>query len=347
MSYQEINFLFKPPLENHNLGHNLLINDELNSEKTTQELNPRITLEMLLQIFEEYGALSVSTEDANLDTLDEAPLYAEPNLIDSLPEMASENLPWQEIKVTILFDDQANIPEILTAIKDEFEYAIDIYELKKIDEQNWVHLTQSQFPPILIGDQIAIVPSWHAQGEFANRRACLQLDPGLAFGTGSHPTTALCLNWLDEYFAKHAVQDNPLASEFRVLDYGCGSGILAMAAYKLGATEVIGVDIDEQAVQASEINFLNNQIPAKLYTTDMDISQYYQNCDLVLANILSNPLKLLAPLLPQFLKKEGYLLLSGILERQTNELIEYYAPYINLQVYQIKEEWVCLFGQKI
>ena len=201
--------------------------------------------------------------------------------------------------------------------------------------QDWVRLTQSQFEPIEITPQLWIVPTWHEADETDAQRINLRLDPGLAFGTGSHPTTRLCLKWL--------VQHLPTAQGATVLDYGCGSGILAIAAKKLGAGTVLGTDIDAQAVQSSVDNALMNQTDAQFVLPDaMPQDGKYQ---IVIANILSNPLKLLAPALVNYVQSGGFLVLSGILERQTEELIQAYAPYMEMSLWRAEDGWICLVGQ--
>lgn len=307
-------------------------------------------LETILQAFTELGALSITTEDANADTLDEVPLYGEPDM----PSMPI----WEQTLVKILFDETADIPDMLNLIKEELNLELQ-GQIHKIDDQNWVALTQAQFEPINIGKHVLITPTWHYQTEQAyTQTAVLQLDPGMAFGTGSHPTTHLCGQYLSAYYDSYLNTDplktqtnvehfpNQILKNAKVLDYGCGSGILAMIASKLGCKQAIGVDIDEQAVLATKQNAAFNQLNIQAMTSNEDLSRYYGTFDLVLANILSNPLKLLAPMLPKFLNTGACLVLSGILDRQTQELIDVYAPYLELEVFGIQDGWVCLVGKK-
>src|SRR5690606_11288802 len=198
-----------------------------------------------------------------------------------------------------------------------------------------VRLTQSQFDPIQVDERIWIVPSWHnVPPEAVQAPVCIRLDPGLAFGTGSHPTTHLCLAWLGDH----------VQTGVSVLDYGCGSGILAIAASKLGASSVTGVDIDAQAVQSTLDNAEANQVDVQAVLPDALEPATF---DLVVANILSNPLKVLAPMLCQRVAPGGRLALSGVLERQADEVAEAYAPWIRLSVWRARDGWVCLHGQRL
>jgi ribosomal protein L11 methyltransferase len=202
-----------------------------------------------------------------------------------------------------------------------------------VAEQDWVRLTQSQFDPIEITPKLWIVPSWHAPKSDANI-INLRLDPGLAFGTGSHPTTCLCLEWLEQASLHHK----------RVLDYGCGSGILAIAALKLGAAHAVAIDIDPQAVQSAQANAIANQV---MLTTGLpNASSRHGTFAIVVANILSNPLKVLAPTLTEHVEPGGYLVLSGVLERQAQEVIAAYGAHMPMLVWKAKEGWVCLVGQR-
>ena len=207
---------------------------------------------------------------------------------------------------------------------------------------DWVRLTQSQFPPIQVGHRIWIVPSWHrdslevppASGQQGGGDAIhIELDPGLAFGTGSHPTTHLCLEWLEHHLQGHET----------VLDYGCGSGILAIAARKLGAGDTMAVDIDGQAMQTTRHNALVNAVRLQAMLPDALPEQTFQ---VVVANILSNPLKVLAPMLANRVVPGGLLALSGVLEWQADEVAKAYAPWLTLSVWKEREGWVCLHGRR-
>jgi ribosomal protein L11 methyltransferase len=203
------------------------------------------------------------------------------------------------------------------------------FALGRVEEENWVALTQAQFDPIRISGRLWIVPSWHAAPD--PTAINLLLDPGMAFGTGSHPTTRLCLEWLE--------RTQPEGKT--LLDYGCGSGILAIAAAKLGATTVAGVDIDPQAVTAAQANAEKNGVVARFDVSTASLDKEY---DLVIANILANPLRVLAPALCGHVRPGGRLALSGILAEQAAELIDLYAPWIPLAVADTQEGWVCLAG---
>ncbi|GHA68371.1 ribosomal protein L11 methyltransferase [Formosimonas limnophila] len=273
----------------------------------------------------EAGALSVAVEDEWADTDAEQPLYGEPGLEPTTNA-------WAQSRLVILVDPETGIDDMLDVACDAISMTVPAYETRKVEAQDWVRLTQSQFEPISITEHLWIVPTWH-ETEGNATRINLRLDPGLAFGTGSHPTTRLCLQWLSAELPKDAT----------VLDYGCGSGILAIAAKKLGASKVIGTDIDPQAVQSAVDNASANDAAAQFVLPDgMSSGQY----GVVVANILSNPLKLLAPALVGYVADGGHLVLSGILERQTNELIAAYAPYMPMHVWRADDGWICLVGQK-
>jgi ribosomal protein L11 methyltransferase len=197
-----------------------------------------------------------------------------------------------------------------------------------IEDQDWVRATQAQFGPIAIGDRLVIVPSWCEAPQGA---VAITLDPGLAFGTGSHPTTRLCLEWLQDCLERGAT----------VLDYGCGSGVLAIAAMKLGAREVVGTDVDPQAIRASRDNARANAVEATFVLPDALALRAF---DVVVANILANPLILLAPALAARVHPGGRLALSGILESQAADVIAAYAPWFTLRAWRASEGWVLLAG---
>ena len=273
----------------------------------------------------ELGALAVSLEDANADSEDEQPLFGEPG-------MEPESAAWNLNNVVALFRNKAEGEQIFGEIPGEL---LDDAEIlyTEVPQEDWVRLTQSQFDPIPISARLWIVPSWHEPQDIDDR-INLVLDPGLAFGTGSHPTTALCLRWLSEF---------PLKGQ-SVLDYGCGSGILGIAALKLGASEAIGVDIDPQAVDSTAYNAGNNGVEMPCGLPDFPLAK--RQFPVVVANILSNPLKVLAPSLCNHVESGGQLVLSGVLARQAEEVIEHYRQWINLAVWAERDGWVCLHGQK-
>jgi ribosomal protein L11 methyltransferase len=295
------------------------------------------TAEELGEALMELGALSVSVEDAQADTPDESPLYGEPGMI---PEQEA----WNESFVQALFDDSLweNFPQHTEAILAELSAAgipIDVYTESVIADQNWVELTQSQFEPISITEKLWVVPSWHSRpAHLPEDAVCLAVDPGLAFGTGSHPTTKLCLQWLEK------LSNDGLLIDRSVLDYGCGSGILAIAAKKLGSGYTLGIDIDPQAMVSGNQNALNNEVSIEFSLPDHSIAN--PHFDVVVANILANPLQVLAPAISSYLKKGSFLALSGILERQAKDVIAVYAPWVHLHIENTVDGWVLLVGQQ-
>ena len=284
----------------------------------------------------ELGALSVTVEDDAAGGYDENPLYGEPGLS---PEVQA----WDRSSVTALFNpeiDQSDaldfISNLLASLKD-LGFDISPPEERRVEEQDWVRLTQSQFAPIQIGKRIWVVPSWHDAPSNDPEAICLAVDPGLAFGTGSHPTTHLCLLWLEQ----HTQLRNQT-----LLDYGCGSGILAIAAAKLGCTEVVGTDIDPQAITAARSNAQINQVEIQLILPNEGAIELAPESkyDIVMANILANPLQVLAPALVNKIRPGGQIVLSGVLARQAEEVIATYRPWLELSIWKESEGWVCLQG---
>lgn len=275
----------------------------------------------------EAGALSACAEDADLDTPDEQPIFGEPG-----SEASPEG--WQTNRVVALLPDGVDPAQLLAQAQTELSFALDSHwQLRDVPNEDWVKLTQSQFEPIPVGSRLLIVPTWHRNDSQDTDRICLELDPGLAFGTGSHPTTHLCLKWLQ----------TEMPANGQLLDYGCGSGILAIAAARLGAAHVVGVDIDEQAVVSARHNARANGVDLDaMLPDDLPAGEF----DVVVANILSNPLKVLAPMLSHRVRMGGYLLLSGVLARQADEVADAYAPWLELRVYESLDGWVCLAGQR-
>jgi ribosomal protein L11 methyltransferase len=278
----------------------------------------------------EAGALSVSVEDADEGTAAEQPLFGEPGM--EPPESA-----WERSRVVALapadVDHAALVDEAIRASGLNLKHDQVSFSLREVADQDWVRLTQSQFDPIHIGKNIWVVPSWHAAPD--PDALVLELDPGLAFGTGSHPTTRLCMEWLEA----HAPRG------LSVLDYGCGSGILALVAKKLGANIVAGVDIDAQAIAAARYNSERNACEIDYYLPEQFTQALPHTVfDIVVANILSSPLKLMAPMLCKRIGPSGRLVLSGILSRQADEVIAAYAPFIALTVWAEREGWVALSG---
>ena len=283
----------------------------------------------------ELGALSVTVEDDAAGGYDENPLYGEPGLS---PEVQA----WDRSAVTALFNPDIDasgsaefIPELLESLK-EAGFQLAPPQEKTVEEQDWVRLTQSQFAPIQIGERIWVVPSWHDAPSDPNA-ICLAVDPGLAFGTGSHPTTHLCLLWLEQ---QGNLQNQSL------LDYGCGSGILAIAAAKLGCNPVVGTDIDPQAMVAARSNAEINNTTIRFVLPNEGAVELAAETkyDIVMANILANPLQVLAPALVNKMKVGGRIVLSGVLARQAEEVIATYSQWLKLSVWKESEGWVCLHG---
>ena len=272
----------------------------------------------------ELGALSVSVEDADADTAGEHALFGEPG-------MPAPRGGWQRSVLRALFPTEEEATEAATLLLAQ-EWAGDVHvqSLSKVEDQDWVRLTQSQFAPVEITESFWIVPSWHEPPAAATKS--IRLDPGLAFGTGTHPTTRMCLRWI----ARHA---SPWP---RVLDYGCGSGILAIGAALFGARDIDAVDIDPAAVESTRANARANGVVLDAGLPDAAQGAY----PLVLANILATPLKLLAPLLCGHLADGGDLVLAGILERQADELKQAYAPWLVLEVGDSEDGWILMTGRK-
>lgn len=282
-----------------------------------------LVAEQLSDILFDCGALSVTIEDQHAGTSLEQPIFDEPG-------METEQL-WKSSRLIALFDKSIDLKQIVSSAQDNLGIQLN-YTQEVIDDQDWVSLSQDQFKPIKVNERLYIVPSWHASPDLAATN--IILDPGLAFGTGSHPTTFMCLQWLAEHLKPHHT----------VLDYGCGSGILAISAKMLGSQHVDGVDIDPQAIEASLANCQTNAVTLDFYLPHEFKPRQY---DLVIANILSNPLRILASLLSSYVKAGGDIILSGILDTQTDEISQIYAPWFNMEVYRTQEGWVCLHGVRL
>jgi ribosomal protein L11 methyltransferase len=286
------------------------------------------TAALLSDALMDLGALSAGIEDAHAGTAEEQPIFGEPGMDAPGPHPHV----WHDSLVTALFPPEADIELILAAAATQAGLsATPPHSIEALEERDWVRLTQSQFDPIRISSRLWIVPSWHESPD--PHAINLELDPGLAFGTGSHPTTRLCLQWLDD----------SLRQGESVLDYGCGSGILAIAAKKLGAGEVVGVDIDPQAVQASRDNAQRNGVDIRFALPDgLARAQY----DVVIANILSNPLRVLAPALAASVKTGGRIVLSGVLAEQAEEMNALYGEWFDMAPARTDEGWARLTGIK-
>lgn len=276
----------------------------------------------LSEVLLELGALSVDMHDADADTPAEQAIFGEPG-------EPTAHL-WSHNRVTALFAKNAPIDDImLEAARNIGLEQPPAYSTATLEDNDWVRLTQAQFNPIRISQRLWIVPTWHTPSDPGAIN--ITLDPGLAFGTGSHPTTRLCLRWLDA----------SITGGESVLDYGCGSGILAIAALKLGAASATGVDVDAQAVQASRDNAAANQVSAKFFLPD---AAPKLQADIVVANILTNPLKVLAPLLANAVRQGGQIVLSGILSEQAAGVEKIYAQWFDLKPAIMEDGWACLSG---
>jgi ribosomal protein L11 methyltransferase len=284
-------------------------------------LAPVDEVETLSEALDALDALSVSVEDADAQTPAEQALFGEPG-------MPPPKAGWERSRIVSLFATETlarDAAGVLAA--QDFFAGCRVVAIQPVPEQDWVRLTQSQFTPVDITPDFWIVPTWHEPP--AEAKQVIRLDPGLAFGTGTHPTTRMCLRWI----AGRVGQDLG-----RVLDYGCGSGILAIGAAKFGATDIDAVDIDPPAVESTRANAEANHVRLNAGLPDKASGQYRT----VLANILATPLKVLAPLLCAHVEKGGHLVLAGILDRQAEELKEAYAPYCRLTVHDEQEGWILM-----
>ncbi len=283
-------------------------------------LCPEDRVDVLSDALDALDALSVSVEDADAQTPAEQALFGEPG-------MPPPKDGWQRSRMVALFAQEAQAQEAvhLLSVQDFFD-GCRILGVQAVADQDWVRLTQSQFSPVEITPDFWIVPTWHEPP--AQAQQIIRLDPGLAFGTGTHPTTRMCLRWI----AQHGVQGQ------RVLDYGCGSGILAIGAAKYGANDIDAVDIDEAAVTSTVLNAQANGVNLLAGLPDKAKGPYQT----VLANILATPLKVLAPLLCSYVAPSGALVLAGILARQADELKAAYAPWIQLEVADSEDGWILM-----
>ena len=280
-------------------------------------------IDLLSEELESSGALSIFIQDKNLNNSNEELIFGEPH--------SGPNKFWATSQIQALFSDSVDIKRIQHELISNFKDINFVFNTSFVSETDWVKLSQSQFKPICIKNRIKIVQSWN---EIENPKLInIILDPGLAFGTGAHPTTHLCTEWLIDNVSK----------EKKVLDYGCGSGILAIAAHKLGAKMVKGVDIDPQAIIASKENGAINQCDIQWLNTDKN---FKFQADLVIANILSSALSVLAPLLASYCSPKGKIALSGILESQESQIKKIYSPWFKFEKTLKSEGWICLSGVK-
>ena len=281
---------------------------------------PQDRVETITEALDALDALSISVEDADAETDAEQALFGEPG-------MPAPREGWNRSRVVALFQTEAQASEAAGLLSvQEFFDGCAIGAIEALEDQDWVRLTQSQFAPVDITPTFWIVPTWHEPPPEAQK--IIRLDPGLAFGTGTHPTTRMCLRWI----AKHDFAGQ------RVLDYGCGSGILAIGAAMHGAQLVDAVDIDEAAVTSTELNAQANGVTLTAGLPEKAQGQY----QIVLANILATPLKVLAPLLRSHVAVGGHLVLAGILERQAQELQDAYAPHCHLEVSDNEDGWILM-----
>ena len=306
-------------------------------------LLPEAAVDPISDALEALDALSVSLEDADAQTPAEQALFGEPG-------MPPPKSGWQRSRLVALFPSEALAREAaaLLAAQDFFA-GCSVVDIREVPEQDWVRLTQSQFAPVEITPEFWIVPTWHEPP--AQAVHVIRLDPGLAFGTGTHPTTRMCLRWIANH-PNSSTQSSPvnsspqddhtLAAQWgRVLDYGCGSGILAIGAAKFGAEQVDAVDIDPAAVESTRANAEANSVQINFGLPDKAQGSYQT----VLANILATPLQVLAPLLCSHVAKGGNLVLAGILERQADVLKTAYAPWCSLQVSDSQDGWILMTAQ--
>ena len=281
---------------------------------------PEDRVELLSEALEALDAVSVSVEDADAQTPAEQALFGEPG-------MPPPKDGWQRSRILALFAAEGGAREAADLLQaQDFFAGCALLGLSPLPDQDWVRLTQSQFAPVEITPDFWIVPTWHEVP--AQARKTIRLDPGLAFGTGTHPTTRMCLRWI-------AQQSGPFG---RVLDYGCGSGILAIGAAKFGATDIDAVDIDEAAVESTRLNAEANGVSVNAGLPEKAGGLYA----IVLANILATPLKVLAPLLCAHVAQGGSLVLAGILERQADELKAAYSPFLALDVSDCEDGWILM-----
>ncbi len=294
------------------IGHSITIDL---SREAADQLSDRLL---------EDDVLSVSVEDAFEGTDAEQPIFGEPGSNAGL---------WDRCRVTVMFASGIDARAALRCAAAELDIRLPEFQVVEVQDVDWVKQNQDQFQPIRISDIIWIVPSWHAAPD--ERAINIVLDPGAAFGTGSHPTTRLCLQWLESH--------REILAGFAMLDYGCGSGILAIAGMKLGAGRAWGVDIDPNAVEVARFNAEQNKVNVSFFDTS---NRLEARADVTVANILSNPLKVLAPLLASHTVPGGTLVLAGVLDHQAEEIISIYREWFDLSVWKREEGWSCIAGAR-
>lgn len=267
------------------------------------------------------GAMAVDVSDAAAGTSQEKPAFGEPGSVVEQP--------WERGLIRALFPAAVDLPAAMAQVFEAAGLAHEGYRVERVDDKDWVRATQDQFVPQQISGRLWVVPSWHAAPEPG--AVNIILDPGLAFGTGAHPTTRLCLRWLDAH----------LQGGESVIDFGCGSGILAIAALKLGAAAASGVDVDEQALLAARFNAVQNQVDVQFHDAADKLGGPAR---IVIANILTNPLRVLAPLLARLTEPCGRVVLSGVLADQADEVNAAYLPWFEMDTLEHDDGWVLLSG---
>ena len=286
---------------------------------------PEERVEDVCEALDALDALSVSVEDMDAQTESEQPLFGEPG-------MPAPKEGWNRSRIVALFPEAALAAQAQALLQlQDFFAGCEALGIHEVEQQDWVRLTQSQFQPVEITPEFWIVPTWHELPEGA--QTSIRLDPGLAFGTGTHPTTRMCLRW---------IATQPRNSLGRTLDYGCGSGILAIGAAKFGATDIDAVDIDPDAVVSCELNASANEVQLNAGLPEKAQGTYKT----VLANILATPLCMLAPLLCGHVQAGGDLVLAGILESQADELKKAYAPFLQLEVADNQDGWILMTAKR-
>lgn len=285
---------------------------------------PREHADAFGDVLIEHGAISVNVDDALEGTSDEKPIFGEPGADAGL---------WNECRLTTLFAPTVDVERVFNDAVKSLDILPPRFEINVLEDEDWVQKNRDQFQPIKISDRVWIVPTWHRAPQ--QNAINISLDPGAAFGTGSHPTTRLCLKWLEANL-QPTVQPT-------VLDYGTGSGILAIAAMKLGAGKAYGVDIDNLAVEAARYNAAQNNVSVQFADGETPLNVVV---DILLANILANPLRVLAPLLAAHTKPGGALVLAGILDPQADEIIGIYREWFDLAVWKSEEGWACIAGRR-
>ena len=285
---------------------------------------PREHADAFGDVLMEHGAISVNVDDALEGTSVEKPIFGEPGADAGL---------WDECRLTTLFAPTADVERIFNDAVKSLDILQPQFEISVLEDEDWVQKNRDQFQPIKISDRLWIVPTWHRAPQ--QNAINILLDPGAAFGTGSHPTTRLCLQWLETNLQP--------AAQATVLDYGSGSGILAIAAMKLGAGKAYGVDIDNLAVEAARYNAAQNNVSVQFADVETPLNVVV---DILVANILANPLRVLAPLLAAHTKPGGALVLAGILDPQADEIIGIYREWFDLAVWKSEEGWACIAGRR-